>query len=155
MSEWNLPWHASCLCGAVQMHITQAPVASMACHCRGCQKLTSGPYSLSLLIPETGFSVTQGEPVLGGLHAENQQLYCPDCKNWLFTRPAGLPFVNFRPAMLDDAGWVRPILETMTRERLAFAETGAEFSFEGFPAPDDFGPIVSAFADHGARPPAT
>lgn len=154
MSDWNLPWNASCLCGQVKMRVMAAPIVSMACHCTGCQKLTSGPYSLSLLLPEDGLEVTEGEPVTGGLRAENQQMYCPRCMNWLFTRIAGMPFVNFRPAMLEDASWVRPFAETMTRERLAFAATGAEFSLEGFPEPGDFGPIIAAFADHGPRPPS-
>lgn len=152
MADWNLPWKAQCLCGQVKMQITIAPLASMACHCKGCQKLTGGPYSLTLIVPEDGLEVTDGAPDIGGLHGEHQHLFCPYCKNWLFTRPAGMPFVNFRPGMLDNASWVRPIAETMTRDRLRYAETGAEFNFEGFPAPDDFGPIVDAFADHGARP---
>ncbi len=37
--------------------------------------------------------------------------------------------------------------------RLPFASTGAEFSFEGFPTPEDYGPAMAAFADHGLRPP--
>ncbi|MFN4185550.1 MAG: GFA family protein [Hyphomonas sp.] len=154
MDEWKLPWSASCLCGQVKMKITAPPVVSMACHCTGCQKLTSGPYSLSLLLPASGFEVTEGAPEAGGLHTENQQMFCPHCKNWLFTRLPGQPFVNFRPGMLDDASWVRPIIETMTRERLPYAQTGAEFSYEGFPPPEDYAPGMAAFADHGARPPA-
>jgi hypothetical protein len=150
--DWKLPWKGACLCGAVEMLVSQPPVGSMACHCKGCQKLTSGPYSLSLLIPESGFAVTQGEPVLGGLHAEHRQFYCAHCKSWIFTRPAGVPFVNFRVTMLEDARWFRPIMETGTADRLAFAETGAEFSFAGFPDPADYLPIMQAFADHGARP---
>ncbi len=151
--DWNLPWRGACLCGAIEMRVTQAPVGSMACHCRGCQKLTSGPYSLSLLLPEAGFEVLNGAPVLGGLHAENQQFFCDHCKNWIFTRPAGVPFVNFRATMLDAASWVRPIMETMTRDRFAFAATGAEFSFDGFPEPSDYPRIMQAFAERGARPP--
>lgn len=154
MSEWNLPWTASCLCGQVKMRVTKAPVVSMACHCTACQKLTSGPFSISLLIPTDGFDVIEGVPVIGGLHSEIRHFFCPHCKNWVFTRPGVMPFVNFRPGMLEDASWVRPFAETMTREKLPYTDTGAEFSFEGFPDPEDFGPILAAFADHGARPPA-
>jgi len=154
MDAWRLPWSASCLCEQVKMRVTKAPLVSMAYHCPGCQKLTSGPYSLSLLLPADGFEVTDGEPVPGGLHAETRQMFCPHCKNWLFTRMPGLPFVNFRPGMLDVGNWARPIIETMTRERLPYALTGAKFSYEGFPAPEDYGPAVAALADHGSRPPA-
>ncbi|MEX1251964.1 MAG: GFA family protein [Hyphomonas sp.] len=154
MEEWHLPWHGTCLCGQVKMKITAPPVDLAACPCTDCQKLTSGPYSLSLLLPSDGLEVTDGTPVEGELHAENQQMYCPHCKNWLFTRMPGLRFVNFRPGMLDSGNWPRPITGTMNRERLPFAETGAEFSFEGFPAPEDYGPAMAAYADYGARPPA-
>lgn len=154
MDTWQLPWSASCLCGQVKRPVTKAPVVSMACHCTDCQKLTSGPYSLCLLLPADGFEVIEGAPVTGGLHAENQQKFCPHCKNWLFTRMPGFPFMNFRPGMLEDAGWARPVIETMTREPLPCATTGAEFSYDGFAAPEDYGPAMAAFAGHGAWPPA-
>jgi hypothetical protein len=154
MDARQLPWSASCLCGQVKRRATTALVVSMACHPTGCQKLTSGRYSLSLLLPADGFEVIEGAPVTSGLHAENQQMFCTNCKNWLLTRMPGLPFVNFRPGMLEDAGWARPIIETMTREPQPYATTGAEFSCDGFPAAEDYGPVMAAFADHGARPPA-
>ncbi len=150
--EWNLPWTASCLCGGVQMKVSIPPMATMACHCRGCQKLTSGPYSLSALLPAAGFEVTSGKPVLGALRTENQHFYCPDCKSWLFTRPAGMDFVNLRSTLPDDASWAAPIMESMTAEKLPFASTGAEFSFEGFPGPADYPAIMQAFAEYGPRP---
>jgi len=134
------------------MRVTAPPMVTMACHCRGCQKLTSGPYSLSMLLPADGFEVVSGEPVLGALKAENEHLYCPSCKTWLFTRPAGMDLVNLRSVLLDDASWVAPIMETGAAARLPFAQTGAEFSFEGFPDPSEYPVIMQAFADHGARP---
>jgi hypothetical protein len=152
MTEWKLPWQASCLCGEIQMQVTAPPMVTMACHCRGCQKLTSGPYSLSMLLPAGGFEVVSGEPVLGALKGENQHFYCPSCKTWLFTRPAGMDLVNLRSVLLDDASWVAPIMETGTAARLSFAQTGAEFSFEGFPDPSEYPVIMQAFADHGPRP---
>lgn len=152
MDNWNLPWSASCLCGGVNMKVTAPPMATMACHCRGCQKLTSGPYSLSVLLPSAGFEVTQGVPVLGALRGENQHFYCPDCKSWLFTRPAGMDLVNLRSTMLDDGSWAAPIMESMTAEKLPFASTGAEISFKGFPGPSDYPAIMQAFAEHGPRP---
>ena len=134
------------------MKVTEPPMVTMACHCRGCQKLTSGPYSLSMLLPDSGFSVVAGEPVLGGLKAEHRQYYCPSCLTWVFTRPANTDLVNLRSVLLDKAGWVVPIMETGTADRLPFAETPAEFSFEGFPDPSEYPAIMQAFADHGARP---
>lgn len=153
MTEWKLPWSASCQCGQIQMRITAPPMVSMACHCRSCQRLTGGAYSLTLLIPAEGFAVVEGEPVIGGMHrAELAHHFCPHCKNWLFTRPQGMPFVNFRPTMLDDASWVQPYAESCIEDRLPGAVTGAKYSFEGFPPPEKYGEIMSGFANEGAKP---
>lgn len=154
MSDWQLPWNASCLCERVTMRITAPPVMAMACHCRGCQKLTSGPYSLTLMIPKSGFSVTSGETVIGGLHRDDgRQHYCPHCLGWLYTTGASLQgFVNFRATMLDDASWVRPFIDTMTAEQLSGVVSGAARAFAAWPAESDHPELMQAYAREGARP---
>lgn len=156
MDEWTLPWNAECLCGQVKMRITEAPLVSMACHCKGCQKLTGGAYSLSLMLPDNGFEVTDGKPVIGALHGENDYFYCGHCMSWLFTRPANVgPFVMFRPTMLEDSSWVVPFVESFTAEKLPGVVTGASRSFDGFPAMEDYAEIMDAYAREGARPKET
>jgi hypothetical protein len=152
-NDWNLPWDAACMCGRVKMRISSPPLVSMACHCIGCQKLTSGAYSLSLMIPAAGFEV-QGETQIGGLHRqESVHHFCAHCHNWLYTDGfAGGQFVNFRPTMLADASWVVPYIESFTSEKLPGAQTGAKISFEQFPGPADYAPLMEAFARDGARP---
>jgi hypothetical protein len=101
MAEWNLPWEGHCRCGQVRLHIKAPPLLSMACHCNGCQRMSASAYSLSLAIPNEGFSVSGPAPVSGGLHGPNQQLFCPHCLSWMFTRPQGMDwFVNVRATML-------------------------------------------------------
>ena len=121
MSGWKLPWSAACLCGQVKMRVTAAPVVSMACHCTGCQKLTSGAYSLTLMLPTAGLEV-EGETQIGALHRdESKHHYCPRCLSWLYTTSPGLAamgFLNFRPTMLEDASWVVPFIESQTAEKL-------------------------------------
>ena len=154
MTGWRLPWDAACLCGGVKMRITTPPAMSAACHCRDCQKLTSGAYSLTLMIPAAGFDVVSGAPVIGGLHRpELRHHFCPHCHNWLFTKGDMLPgFVNFRPAMLADSSWVMPYMETKTAERSPGAVSGAKISYEHWPPPEDFGRLLEGFAHDGARP---
>ena len=67
MTALNLPLDGSCRCGRVKLRITKPPMITMACHCTGCQKMSSSAYSLSAAIPTEGFEVTEGEPVIGGL----------------------------------------------------------------------------------------
>lgn len=122
-----------CRCGEVRFRISQAPLLTAACHCKGCQRMTGGPYSLSAAVPHAGFEVTAGETVIGGVGEPAMHHHCPRCKSWVFTRPSGLPFVNVRTPMLDDPGGLEPFVETQTADRLPFTATGATHTFDGLP----------------------
>jgi hypothetical protein len=153
MDAWKLPWDGGCMCGRVRIRVSAPPLLTMACHCTGCQKLTASAFSLSMAVPSDGFAVTQGEPVLGGLHGPHRQFYCSHCKNWMFTRPQGLDFmVNVRATMLDDHHWFEPFVEVNTAEKLPFAATAARHSFATQPDLEGYQPLVEAFAREGARP---
>ncbi|MGV2101588.1 GFA family protein [Rhizobium sp. 21-4511-3d] len=147
MSENALPWEGGCRCGQVRLKISAKPLLTMACHCTGCQKMSSSAYSLSAAVPTEGFEVTKGEPVIGGLHGpEAHHYFCPNCMTWMFTRPEGMDwFVNVRPTMLDDLGWFTPFIETWTSEKLAFAETGARHSYPALPEMDAYEGLVKEY----------
>lgn len=153
MTDWKLPWSAACMCGQVKMRISVPPLISMACHCRGCQRLTSGPYSLSLMIPADGFAV-EGATEIGGLHKPDfQHFYCTHCKNWLFSRGERLPgAVNFRSTTLDDAAWVTPYVESNVNAKLPNVVSGATHAYPEFPPPADYPALIEGFAREGARP---
>jgi hypothetical protein len=153
MTDWKLPWSAACRCERVRMRITAPPIVTMACHCLGCQRMTASAFSLSVLVPASGFEVVLGETVIGGLGGATRHFHCAHCKSWLFTRPDGMDgFVNVRATMLDDHGWFAPFVETCTAEALPWARTGAAHSFPNIPPPEAFGPIAAEFAQVGARP---
>lgn len=152
MTDWKLPWRGRCRCDRIELQITEAPIVTMACHCRGCQRMTASAFSLSILVPSTGFTVTRGEPVIGGIHGPDRHFHCEYCKSWLFTRPSGMDaFVNVRATMFDDIGWYVPFVETSTAEKLPWAVTGATHSFPNIPSPEVWGPIVAEFAATGRR----
>lgn len=152
MDDWKLPWDGGCRCGAVRVRVTKPPLIAMACHCAGCQSMSASAYSLTLTIPSDGFEVTAGDPVLGGLNRD-MHCFCPACMTWMFTRPRGPDgFVNLRPTMLDDHAWFAPYIESFTAEKLPWATTPAVHSFERFPDPADYGPLIAEYADKGARP---
>ena len=133
MPQWNLPMEGQCRCGAVRLKVTAPPLITMACHCTGCQRMSSSAYSLSVAIPADGFSVIAGEPVIGGLHGATRHYFCPHCMSWMFTRIEGAPFVNVRATMLDEIAWFTPFVETYTSEKLPWATTPATHSFAQFP----------------------
>jgi len=149
MHDRNLPLHGGCRCGQVRLSLSAEPIITMACHCTGCQRMTASAFSLSVLVPSSGFAVTQGEPVIGGLHGETRHYFCPHCMSWMFTRPPGFEhLVNVRVTLLDDASWFAPFMETCTAEKLPWATTPATHSFKGFPAPEDFAGLIAAYRQH-------
>ena len=145
----RLPISGSCRCGRVEIRVTRPPLATSACHCRGCQKMSSSAYSLTAMFPAEGFEVTRGEPVIGGMHGPDaNHFFCGHCMSWMFTRPVGIDwFVNVRPTMLDDASWFRPFLETYASARLTFAETGAVRSFAEFPALEEYEGLLAGYRE--------
>jgi hypothetical protein len=110
--------------------------------------MSASAFSLTMAIPTTGFAVTQGESVVGGLHGEHSQHHhCDWCKSWLFTRI--LPeqgFVNVRPSVLDDHQWFEPFIETQTAEKLPWASTPAKHSFAKFPALEAYKDLIAEYS---------
>ena len=153
MSDWRLPWEGGCRCGQTRLRVSAPPLLASACHCTGCQRMTSSAFSLTLTIPSEGFEVTAGDPVLGGLHGATRHYFCPRCLSWMFTRPEGLDeFVNLRATMLDDHHWFVPFIEVWTGEKLPWANTPAVHSFATEPALEDYFKLAEEFARDGGRP---
>jgi hypothetical protein len=141
-----------CRCGQVRFTVDGAPLLTMACHCTGCQRMAASAFSLGAAFPSEAFTVTQGEPVIGGLHGPTRHYFCPYCMSWMFTRPEGLDWlVNLRPTMLDDPRWFVPFLETMTSEKLPWASTPAVHSFEKFPDFEDWARLTEEYAKQAPK----
>ncbi len=140
-----------CRCGQVRFEVSAEPLITMACHCTGCQRMTASAFSLSSLYPSSGFKVTLGETVIGGLHGATRHHFCAHCMSWLFTRPDGMDeFVNVRATMMEDVQSHSPFIETYTDEKLPWATTPATHSFNKSPSPDDFPALLSEFANRSA-----
>ena len=147
MSTLELPCEGSCRCGQVRLKISAKPLLTMACHCTGCQRMTAGPYSLSAAIPSQGFEVTEGEPVIGGLHGDTiHHYFCPHCMSWLFTKLEGVDwFVNIRATMLNDVSWFTPFMETWTSEKLPWVTTPAKHSYAALPAMEEYEGLIGEY----------
>lgn len=143
----KLPIEGGCRCDAVRVRLTKAPLIECACHCRGCQRMSSSAFSLTAICPASGLEVTKGSPVVGGLRsAELEHFFCRECMTWMFTKPAALPHVvNLRPTLLDDATWFAPFMETYTSSRLPWAHTGSVRSFETFPPQESLQELLEEY----------
>lgn len=141
----SLPVEGACMCGQVKLRVSAPPIITMACHCKGCQKLSASAYSLTAMVPAAAFEV-EGKTQIGALHGANPYHYCPNCLNWLYTGLAGAPFVNVRPTMFDVPAWSTPFIESYITEKLPWARTSARHSFAQFPAMEDYGRLMAEFA---------
>ena len=149
MPQPSLPIEGSCRCGELRIKISAKPMITMACHCKGCQKMSASAFSCSAAIPTSGFEVTAGEPVIGGVHGDDINHYhCQRCKSWMFTRMAGMDwFINVRPTMLDDATWFAPFVETYTSTKFPWAATGAVHGYPQFPPLEAFEGLMKEFSE--------
>ena len=149
MNDKNWPAAGNCRCGRVRIEISAPPVMTAACHCRGCQRMSASAFSLTAMVPMGNFHVAEGDPVKGGVMGPQLDHYfCPDCKTWIFTRITGMDnVVNVRPTMFDEPEWSRPFIETMTSEKLPWAQTPALHSYEGYPTPETFPALLEEFAN--------
>ncbi len=149
----KLPLEGTCRCDALRIRVDAAPLITAACHCRGCQRMSASAFSLTAICQASALTVTQGEPVIGGRRSDElQHFFCGRCMTWMFTRPTPFPqIVNVRPTMFDDHAWFAPYMETYTKTKLPWAETGAVRSFEEFPPMDAFQELLDEYAAHQKR----
>ncbi|WP_226623819.1 GFA family protein [Alloyangia pacifica] len=144
----ELPQIGSCRCGTLQLEVSKPPMMTAACHCRGCQKMSASAFSLTMMVPPDGVRLIAGEAVKGGIKGPQLDHYmCPECGTWMFTRISGVDaFVNVRPILFDVPEWCLPFIETMTGEKLDWAQTPARHSYDGFPPETDFPMLRQDFA---------
>lgn len=137
-----------CRCGQFTMKVKGRPLMTMACHCKGCQRMTASAFSLSALFPKQAVEIAGLEPIIGGMHGELRHHFCPHCLSWIFTRAEMLgPLINIRATMLDGAADLPPFIETCVSEKLPWVSLPATHSFEKFPAMEDFPKLIAEFAE--------
>jgi len=143
----QLPVEGACMCGECRVRVSAPPLLTMACHCTGCQKLSASAFSLTVMFPAQAFAVIAGKPQIGALHGDTPYFYCPHCLNWLYTAPRSAPVINVRPSLFGIAAWSTPFIESFVSEKLSWASTPARYSFDRFPAPEQYGMLLSEYAD--------
>jgi hypothetical protein len=128
--------------------MTEAPMITSVCHCRGCQKMTGSAFSLTITLPASGLEVTKGTSVQGGVKGDEVfHHHCPECHSWVFTTTTAFEgFVNLRATMLDDPSWFEPFIELQTAERLPWVPRLAEKRFERFPGLTEYAALAADYA---------
>ena len=137
-----------CRCGKVRFALAGAPMLTAACHCRECQHMTGGAFSLSSGYARDALTIIEGEDqlVLGGAQQSNKHWHCAFCKSWLYTEPQGIEnFVNVRTPMLDAPPQEPPFVETFRAEGFPWAETGAARTYAALPEMHEWPLLIQAF----------
>lgn len=105
MTESTL--RGSCQCGAVTYQATAAPLFSLACHCRECQKLSASAYSTTLSF-RAGDLVVRGELASFERTADSgrrvMSYFCPGCGNRIYHADPDAPgLMRLKSGTLDSA----------------------------------------------------
>lgn len=112
MAEPVAPLTGRCLCGAVELSISEPLVGARYCHCTRCQRRTGTAFAVSGLTRPGSFSITRGaeavrefRPAAGGWI----KAFCGECGSQLYTTSPDDPDeVAVRYGALDADPGVRP-----------------------------------------------
>lgn len=143
------PHRGGCLCGAVRYSFDARPLATVACHCRDCQKLSGATNLLTVYVARESFRHEQGEVdrfrKRGESGKEADYVRCASCGTRLWHEPlAARQFVMIAAGTLDDPSWVIPVAHIWTSRAAPSARIPEDvLSFER--GPTDRAELVTAF----------
>ena len=125
-----------CYCGAVRYEISADPMMKAQCHCRECQYISGGSANVFMVVPEDGFTYTQGEPARfsrSDLEEPVTREFCGNCGTPLVSLAPGLPgAVILKVGSLDDvSAYETPNMAIFCCDKQAFHHVP-----EGMPAFD-------------------
>ena len=84
-------YSGKCFCGAVEIHVSGAPVAMGYCHCASCRSWSAGPVNAFTLWQPDAVEVTKGAGEIGSYHLteKSERKWCKRCGGHLFTEHPG------------------------------------------------------------------
>ena len=124
----KFPIEGACQCGQVTYTMHEAPKMVYACHCTECQKVATGPFSVTAIVA-SGAIEFHGELKEWGRVAEsgnrNNAKFCPDCGNRIYHyNPDDLSTVKLKlkPVNLSDDKIFAPKAHIWVSEKLSWYE---------------------------------
>lgn len=96
-----------CQCGAVRYETSGEPGALYVCYCAECRKQSASAFGMSLVVPRSGFRVTQGSPEFWTRPADSGRhvkcAFCPNCGSRLWHEREGIAkTVTIKAGSLDE-----------------------------------------------------
>lgn len=105
-------YKGTCLCGAVELEVTDAITDIIHCHCSLCRKSSGTAYATNGFVKSTALKVTKGEDniALYSFKPGRNRHFCSTCASPLFSSNASDPArVRIRLGILDGDIEERPI----------------------------------------------
>ncbi|USD67672.1 GFA family protein [Vibrio sp. SCSIO 43136] len=124
----NYPITAKCQCGQVGYHLKAAPLKVFACHCTECQKLSTAPFSVTVVVD------TQAVEFFGEMREwsrsadsgnRNNAKFCPNCGNRIYhynPEDTSTMKLKLKPVHLDDPLVFAPQAHVWTCEKLTWVD---------------------------------
>jgi hypothetical protein len=114
------PLTGSCQCGSVRYTLAKKPKVAVVCHCTECQKVSSGPFSISMIVNRADLAI-EGElkefdrPIDSGGMA--RCFFCPTCSNRIYHDSGASESEVRLKCRPDDARAIKPLAQIWTRSR--------------------------------------
>lgn len=127
-----------CACGAVRYEIDAAPIVSLQCQCRDCQRATGGGHADALAFPESSVRFT-GSLKYHELRNDRGYVvrrgFCPECGSPITLTTTRNPAMRAIAAgSLDDPSAFKPQMVFFTRSGYAWDQVHAALpKFETLP----------------------
>ncbi|MBW3695188.1 GFA family protein [Vibrio sp. T187] len=124
----DYPIKGECQCGQLTYQLKQAPLKVIACHCTECQKLATGPYSVTALVDADSieFSGEMSEWSRGSDSGNlNNAKFCPGCGNRVYHYNPAEPSVlklKLKPVEMEDDTLFQPVAHVWVSSKLDWCE---------------------------------
>lgn len=111
-----------CQCGDIRYELVGSPQKLVVCHCTDCQRQSGSAFGMTLVVKETDFRLTRGEPktFVSKSAAGRSKLgaFCPQCGTRIYHKPEWRRgAVSIKPGTLDNTSWLRPDMHIWTRSK--------------------------------------
>ncbi|MCK9543833.1 MAG: GFA family protein [Novosphingobium sp.] len=128
-----------CYCGKVRYRTSGPVLGSGLCFCRECQHVSGGGGTVAMIVPESGFAYTSGQPATFArpdLDVPAAREFCPTCGTQLATRsPRAAGNVIIKAGTLDDPAVLGQVQAAsyVSEMQVYHAVPGGVPTFEKFP----------------------
>jgi hypothetical protein len=120
-----MPVEGGCHCGAIRYALSQAPSASMICHCRTCRAVSGAPVLAWISAASEHLAFTKGEPKRYASSADVERRFCSQCGTQLTYKGPGYgAAIDITTASLDDPNAFPPTHHSWLSHDLTWLKFG-------------------------------